>query len=141
MRTTTQNIKLAIAESLNAFGKPSLRTNVTQLFNTLGYMSEKTIQLSPNTPENFLHEVDQHNRLRKDKALLSKWRSVDFIFQITGEEIKSSGSGQTSFNFDPHQKIDNRIIDSYLFLAIKLRKGQFTRKIPPRVRHDAGNRL
>src|SRR3990170_925923 len=127
MRTATQDIKSAIAESLKAFGNGSLRTNAIQLFNTLGYTSEKTIELSPNTPENFLHEIDQHNRLRKDKALFSRWESLDIIFQITGEEIKAAGSRQISLQFDSHQKIDNRIIESYLLLAIKLRKGHYTR--------------
>ena len=92
MRTSTQDLKLAIVQSLKAFEKGSLRANATLLFNTLGYTSEKTIELSPNTPENFLQEVDQHNRLRRDKALFSKWKNVDFIFQITGEEIKAGGS-------------------------------------------------
>ena len=78
-------------------------------------------------PENFLQEVDQHNRLRRDKALFSKWKNVDFIFQITGEEIKAGGSGQISFQFDPNQKIDNKVIESYLFIAIKLRKGHYIR--------------
>ncbi|OGW15482.1 MAG: hypothetical protein A3G93_00390 [Nitrospinae bacterium RIFCSPLOWO2_12_FULL_45_22] len=127
MRTATQDIKSAIAESLKAFGNGSLRTNAIQLFNTLGYTSEKTIELSPNTPENFLHEIDQHNRLRKDKALFSRWESLDIIFQITGEEIKAAGSRQISLQFDSRQKIDNRIIESYLLLAIKLRKGHYTR--------------
>ena len=127
MRTAIQDIKLAIAESLKAFGNGSLRANSIQLFNTLGYLSEKTIDLSPNTPENFLHAIDQNNRFRKDKALFLRWKSVDFIFQITGEEIKASESGQFSIQFDTHQKIDNRIIESYLFLAIKLNKGHYTR--------------
>jgi len=127
MRTATQDIKLAIAQSLKEFGNGSLRANATQLFNTLGYISEKTIELSPNTPENFIHEIDQQNQLRKEKALFSKWESVDFIFQITGEEIKAGGSGQLSLQFDSHQKIDNRIIESYLFLAIELSNGHYTR--------------
>lgn len=127
MTTVKQDIKSAIAESLKAFGKGSLRANATALFNTLGYTSEKTIELSPNTPENFLNEIDQNNLLRKDKALFSKWKSVDFVFQITGEEIKAGGSGQFSLQFDAHQKIDNRIIESYIFLAITLRKGHYTR--------------
>lgn len=127
MRAATQDIKYAITESLKEFGNGSLRTNATRLFNTLGYLSEKTIELSPNTPENFLDEVDQHNRLKKDKALFSIWRSVDFIFQITGEEIKAGRSGQIPLQFDAHRKIDHKIIESYLFLAIKLKKGHHTR--------------
>jgi len=127
MNKAAQKVKLAIAESLKAFGKGSLRANATQLFSTLGYTSDKTIELTPNTPENFLHEVDQQKRLRKDKALFSRWKGVDFVFQITGEEIKAGGSSQSSLQFDAHQKIDNRIFESYLFLAIKLRKGHYTR--------------
>jgi len=127
MRVSTQDLKSTIVQSLEAFEKGSLRANATQLFNTLGYMSEKTIELSPNTPDNFLNEIDPHNRLRRDKALLSQWQSADIIFQITGEEIKTSGSSQASFRFDPHAKIDNKIIKSYLFLALELKIGHYTR--------------
>src|SRR3989304_9157580 len=108
MSTATQDIKSAIAESLKAFGNGSLRTNAIQLFNTLGYTSEKTIELSPNTPENFLHEIDQHNLLRKDKALFSRWESLDIIFQITGEEIKAAGSRQIYIPLYCHKRIENR---------------------------------
>ena len=127
MRAAIQDVKSAIAEALKAFGNGSLRSNATRLFNTLGYTSEKTIELSPNTPESFLNEIDQHNRLRKDRALFSRWKGVDFVFQITGEEIKAGGSDQFSLQFDAHKKIDNRIFESYIFLAIKLRKGHYTR--------------
>jgi len=48
MNKAIENLKNEIIRSLNAFGKGSLHANATQLFNTLGYTSEKTIYLSPN---------------------------------------------------------------------------------------------
>ena len=124
---TAHDVRQAIVESLASFGKGSFRINATRLFNTLGYESEKTIDLSRNSPDNFLLEVDRENRLSKERALFAKWQSVDFVFQITEEEIRGFDKSQLALHFDASKKIDNRIIESYLILALRLRKGHYTR--------------
>ena len=99
-----------------------------QPFSThLGYYSDKTFDLSPNSADNFLDTFDEKNIFRKEKALLKNWRSIDIIFQLTDEEIYALGSGQLSLQFDTHKKIDNKIFESYLFVALKLKKGHYTR--------------
>jgi len=122
-----RDLKASIKDSLKTFQKGSLLKNSTALFNTLGYYSDKTFDLSPNSADNFLDTFDEKNVLRKDKSLLNKWQSIDVVFQLTDEEIVALGNGQLSFQFDTLNKVDNKIIHSYLFIAIELSKGDYTR--------------
>ena len=118
MNRTKDSLKYAVVESLDGFRKGKLLSNAKVLFQTLGYSSEKTIELSLNTPDNFLDTFDPHNKFRKDKALFTKWKSIDIIFQITDEEINVLGTDQLNLKFSSHKKIDDKIIQSYLFVAV-----------------------
>jgi hypothetical protein len=73
---TRQKIKTA----LQAFSGADLRAASIGLLNTLGYQSEKTLDLD-NKPDAFLAEFDKRDRkFRKDKALFERWKSVEFLF-------------------------------------------------------------
>jgi adenine-specific DNA-methyltransferase len=50
---------------------------------------------------------------------------VDFLFQLTEDEIKSVGQG--NFVFEGKGKYNNTVIESYLFLAIALKNSEYTR--------------
>ena len=77
-----------IETALRAFSGADLRAASIGLLNTLGYQSEKTLDLD-NSPDAFLAEFDKCDReFRKDKAMFERWKSIDFLFQITDEEIK-----------------------------------------------------
>jgi len=79
---TRQQIKTA----LQAFSRTDLSDVSIGLLNSLGYQSEKTLDLD-NTPDAFLAEFDKRDRrFRKDKALFERWKSVEFLFQITDDE-------------------------------------------------------
>jgi hypothetical protein len=127
MIASFKEIKNSIADSLSSFSKGSLLKNTTALFNTLGYYSDKTFDLSPNSADSFLDTFDKKNIFRKDKAILKNWRTIDVVFQLTDEEIYALGSGQLSLKFNAHKKIDNKIYQSYLFVALQLKKGHYTR--------------
>jgi len=65
--------KQQIEPALRAFAGADLRTASIGLLNTLGYQSEKTLDLD-NIPDAFLVEFDKRDRkFRKDKALLGLW--------------------------------------------------------------------
>ena len=88
---TRQQIKTA----LQAFSHADLRDASIGLLNTLGYRSEKTLDLD-NTPDAFLAEFDKRDRkFRKDKALFERWKSVEFLFQITDDEVRNAGAQGT----------------------------------------------
>jgi len=90
--------KEKIQDALKAFASGNLRDNARRLFNTLGYRSEKRIDLSPNTGEAFLDQFDPERKLNAKNALLDYWRSVDLLFQLTSDEINQAMQGRPAFS-------------------------------------------
>ncbi len=120
------DLKQEIADALADFQRGPLRENAVSLLNTLGYRSTKTLDLD-NRPEDFLEAFDKRDReLRQDKALFDHWKSIDFLFQITDEEVRKADI-QTTMEFDSSAIVDERNYQSYLFFLIELEKGQVTR--------------
>ncbi len=77
-----------IETALRAFSGSDLRPVSIGLLNSLDYQSEKTLDLG-NTPDAFLSEFDKRDRkFRKDKALFERWKLVEFLFQITDDEVR-----------------------------------------------------
>lgn len=92
------DIRKQIETALGAFSGSDLRTAAIGLLNSLGYKSEKTLDLD-NTPDAFLAEFDKRDRkFRKDKALFERWKSVEFLFQITDDEVRNAGAQATLFD-------------------------------------------
>ncbi|MFC1882995.1 hypothetical protein ACFL2S_16115, partial [Thermodesulfobacteriota bacterium] len=127
MSVSDQNLKENIADALKSFQEGSFQFNATAFFNSLGYKSEKTFKLSPNTPENFIGEFDREGIFNKERALFYRWETVDIIYQLTDDEINIIKNGQDNITFDSKKKYDGRIIESYLFIAIDLEQGDYTR--------------
>lgn len=120
-----QQTKQAITSALKDFGAVSLADAAIALLGTLGYQSLKQLELSPNTPENFLSQFDQAGRINPKQAQIQEWQTVDFLFQLTGEEIQSSAKSLSLFDSD--KKVNNQLIQSYLFFAIRLKKPSYSR--------------
>jgi predicted trehalose synthase len=116
--------KERVLGALRAFGDGCLRDNAITLLNALGYSSEKTVDLTPNTAARFRSTFDQRNLLLSKHALTDEWKSVDLLFQLTDEEVTSRWQGKLSFSKD---RIDNVGIESYLFFAIELAGERYTR--------------
>jgi len=117
-------MKTQIQQCLQAFSGTDLRTAAIHLLNTLGYRSEKTLEID-NARGEFLAQFDNRDRkLRRDKALFGKWKNIDFLFQITDDEVRDAGM-QGSLGFD--SGYDPRNYQSYLFFALDLKQGQYTR--------------
>lgn len=120
----TTDTKHQIRQSLEVFAGSDLRQASTGLLNTLGYQSRKTLDLD-NAPDAFLAEFDKRDRqFRRDKALFDRWKSVDFLFQITDDEVRA-GSGQGFLDFQ--SGFDPRNYQSYLFFALDLQESHYTR--------------
>jgi hypothetical protein len=88
--------KHAIAASLASFATKPLAEAATALFESLGYRSEKRIALKPNTAETFAATFAKHRELNPDQALLSDWQSVDFLFQLTDDEVRSAPGARSA---------------------------------------------
>ena len=111
-----------IETALSAFSGSDLRTASIGLLNSLGYQSEKTLDID-NTPVAFRAEFDKRDReFRTDEALFERWKSVEFLFQITDDEVRAGAQGtlfDSGFNSGNYQ--------SYLFFALDLEKYHYTR--------------
>ena len=107
------DIRQQIETALRAFSGSDLRTASIGLLNSLGYQSEKTLDLD-NTPDTFLAEFDKRDRkFRKDKALFERWKSVEFLFQIADDEVRNAGAQGTLFD----SGYDHGNYQSYLLFA------------------------
>lgn len=120
----TLSIKEDIQSSLQEFSNGSLRDNACSLLNTLGYRSEKTFNLPSNDGETFLAEFDPQGQLNKERALFEHWRSIDLLFQLAADDISLSTQEQFTFHGG---RVDDTIIESYLFFAIELQEPSYTR--------------
>lgn len=115
MTNSTSEVLTTSITQLNS--DASLCTSATALLHTLGYHSDKTIELADSSPETFLGFLKQNNAsitLDQEKALFTDWVSADLLFQLTNEEL----SGETSLFQDT--EIKPSLLQSYLFFAIEL---------------------
>src|SRR5262249_340857 len=119
-----ETIQREIQDALHACGSGELGDRGRSLLNTLGYTSNRHIDLSPNDAVTFITPFDPHKQLNAERALLDQWRSVDILFQLTSEEITQATQGRFAFSGG---RVDNTIIESYLFLAIQLTGSRYTR--------------
>lgn len=117
--------KQSIESCLKAFGTASFRENALSLFETLGYKSERRYILEPNTATQFFDTFAHQRAVKPENALLSDWKTVDFLFQLTDAEVQKAG--QEQLEFDSKGKFDGSVIESYLFIAIDLNKERYTR--------------
>ena len=122
MTTTKQNIKSA----LQRFTDGNLADNATRLFKVLGYHSQRTIPIEPNTADGFLtvFRLNGDKNFKPERALTEEWESVDLLFQLMDENIGGVDRGEI-----PREtgEIDNTRFQSYLIFAIKLRASHYNR--------------
>ena len=113
-----------IQQALKSFQHGTLVMNARDLLNALGYESEITVELESNLAEEFISYFDQFGKLNRERAVADEWESIDFLFQLTEEEI--AGTDQTRIAFKNHQ-LDDTIMESYVFFALKLKENHYTR--------------
>ena len=113
--------KAQIQAALSRFTSGSLADNARHLLGVLGYDSDRTLTIEPNTAEGFLARWT----LNPEKALLSEWDTCDFLFQLTEDEIAQQSQG--TITFAAQDRFNPDIYRAYLFLAVKLRGTAYTR--------------
>ena len=117
--------KQAIVDALKKFQTSPFGEAASGLLGVLGYTSKKRLALKPNTLGTFLATFSQGRSLNERYALPSEWKSVDFLFQITDEEIRAAANMQ--FEFQSKGAFNSAIINSYLFIAIELNGEHYSR--------------
>jgi hypothetical protein len=122
MAEQSEETRADIRAALRSFLDRPLREAAISLFEALGYASRKTVRLD-GRPSSFLGFVDSNGDLSaKAAAQVSKWLRVDFLFQLTNDEIPLLAQGQQDL-FEGEQDYRTSIIESFVVLAIEL-KGQ-----------------
>lgn len=124
IQTPPTDIRVQIQDALANIKKRPLVESARDLFAVLGYKSERRIEIIPNTAEGF---VSQFGALNTDKALIAEWRSVDFLFQLTDEEVRAAALGSQSSLFGSQDKYEGAIVESYLFIALDLKARRYSR--------------
>ncbi|MEG4917002.1 sigma-70 family RNA polymerase sigma factor [Microcoleus sp. B7-D4] len=125
MSVSEQQAKASINQDLSSFVKGKLADNARNLFLALGYRSDKTLPFYPKSSDNFIAKFDSDKKLNHQKALLNEWLTVDFLFQLTWDEI--AGDDQLKLSLETRAKGENTFfISSYLFFAIKLQRSTYT---------------
>lgn len=118
---TSTDIRTDIRDALGAFASKPLARAATDLFATLGYRSERTLDLS--TPAEFLTLFDGQNKTTdKDREALSEVSDLRLLFQLSDAELTHQSS-----LFDSNTEVDGTKMQSYLFFAAKLPETTYTR--------------
>jgi len=116
LRTTLEN-------QLQNFQPLELRPAALGLLDTLGYASDKTIELD-GSPEAFLEQFNQNpesTRFNEEKALSKHWKEIQLLFQLTDQEL---GGQVDLFQKNEVEQSDKQ---SYLFFAVKLSGNDYAR--------------
>jgi adenine-specific DNA-methyltransferase len=115
-------LKQQIEQALKQFATGVTCDCARKLLDVLGYESDKTDDIEPNTFEGFKdYFLTGQNTFNAETAKVKDWQSIDIVFQLTDEELKKQ-NGLFSGG-----KLDNRIIESYLFLAMQLKSSSYSR--------------
>ena len=118
------DIRETITSALAPMAKSPLRESAITLLETLGYKSDRTVDLGGSDPKRFVEFVKSSSAagtFNEEKALCSQWKSADLLFQLTDEEL----SNQQSLFED--NDINPGLLQSYLFFAIELTGDHYAR--------------
>ncbi len=116
----TTELKPQLQTALAALQSGDLSTRATELFQLLGYRSDKTAPLNTKSADELLENYDLDGKFRRDAARVAAWKSVDILFQLTDAEVKDALAGQNTLFQSSGEAYNGKIIQSYLFLALEL---------------------
>jgi len=120
-------LKQQIERAINDFKNPDLFEAGINLFKTLGYNTQRQSKLDNPTFHGFYNDfIDGNDNIPdvekfKQKALTSDWQSIEMLFQLTESEMSNQGALFSA------GKVDNTIIEAYLFFAIELKETDYSR--------------
>jgi len=111
-----------IEEAIQAFNSKKLYESSIALFKALDYQSNKTERISPNNFDGFVDSFSiPKNTINKEKAFVSHWKHIEFIFQVADSEITRVQS-----LFDTGE-VDRNEFQSFLFFTIQLKEESYKR--------------
>lgn len=114
------DLRRSLADTFPVFQRQPLPQAALVFWQTLGYQSDIRLEDLPTDALGFAREFGIEETLRADRALTGRWKSIHFLFQLTGAEITARNS---LFRGD----VDKVRSDSYLFFALELEAGNYAR--------------
>lgn len=119
------DLKKQIELAIKNFNNGTLTQNSINLFESLGYNTERQDPLDNTNFKEFEESYIKNNsngeKFDRNKALVSEWKYIDLLFQLSKQEVLK----QISL-FDT-KRLDNTVIESYLFFAIELKEKEYSR--------------
>ena len=126
---TSKKLRVDIEAALQALSTGDLRTTTTALLATLGYASNKTIDL-PAQPAEFAEALDAllggTRPINALEASLPDWKSAAFLFQLTGEELPALHMYRTDL-LTPADGVRAHQVESFVFIALDLKARNWSR--------------
>src|SRR3990172_5384910 len=99
---TAAELKRKIDQSIQAFSQGNLTANALQLFQNLGYNTERHAPLDKPTFAEFRESYIQPSPpFNEKKALVTEWKYVDLLFQLSKEEVLKQTSLFTTKKLNP----------------------------------------
>jgi len=119
---TEVEIKKNIESSIKNFISGDFTENSLSLFKNLGYKTDRQNRLSKNNFNGFIEDFPiAKDIINPNKEFKENCKSIELLFQLTQSEMT-----RQSFLFESG-KIDNTIIEAYLFFAIELKNDNYSR--------------
>ncbi len=116
--------KLDIQEAIKLFANDDITNAGINLFSVLGYDTSLQAPLDKKTytefKENYIDSSPSADRFSEEKTLVSDWKSIDILFQLTNDSFNGTKS---LFK----KSINPTDIQSYLCFAIELKKNEYSK--------------
>lgn len=119
------DLRHRIQQDLYALFDGEIRNGALQLLATLGYKSQKYIPIPASTADGFRQflKANGGGTINDARAMTDEWKSIDFLFQFTNDELAAAGTLFSSAQVG----VLSTLIESYLFFAIDLKGDNYTR--------------
>ena len=109
--------KINIQEAIKLFANDDITNAGINLFSVLGYDTSLQAPLDKKTYKEFkdlyINSSQNKERFSEEKALVSDWKSIDILFQLTNDSFN-----ETKSLFE--ESINPTDMQSYLCFAIEL---------------------
>ncbi|MDP8204772.1 MAG: DUF4391 domain-containing protein, partial [Candidatus Tenebribacter mawsonii] len=117
-------MKERIKNSIQKFDLNNFYESSLNFFNSIGYDSDKRSKLETPDFDNFIDQfrIDEEN-MNKEKALVSDWGKIQFLFQLADDDINSTDQLSVFHSKD----VDKNYLKSYLFISIALKNEKYTK--------------
>ena len=115
--------RVIVKQALEAFQDRSFREASCHLLDILGYRSDRILPSLDSSPLSFLEQFSESAfecRLDRERALVSEWKTADFLFQLTDQELSPESSLFAG-------SFSQGLLKSYVFIAIELKGSDYAR--------------